>query len=274
MGVPVYDSAKPSVPIVTEVGNLWDRRRLIRLLVPRDLMLRYKRSFLGMWWTLLNPLLEMTVLWLVFSHIFRFSEPGFPYIVYLLSGILLYGLFRDTVLTVSGSLSTSAAIVTRVRVPAEAFSVSAAVAIYVGFLISMIALLCIMLILGVAIPPTLPLILVPTLLLLVFGIGLGMIVAPFAVRFPDLLDFERVGLFLIGYLVPVFYPFAIVPERYRIFEQLNPIYYFVGSFRATAYGDSLGTSTQYAVMVGSAFCALLLGAFVFSRMRRSIFAAL
>jgi ABC-type polysaccharide/polyol phosphate export permease len=138
----------------------------------------------------------------------------------------------------------------------------------------MIALLCIMLILGVAIPPTLPLILVPTLLLLVFGIGLGMIVAPFAVRFPDLLDFERVGLFLIGYLVPVFYPFAIVPERYRIFEQLNPIYYFVGSFRATAYGDSLGTSTQYAVMVGSAFCALLLGAFVFSRMRRSIFAAL
>lgn len=274
MGVTVYDSAKPSVPIVSEVANLWSRRGLIRVLVPRDLMIRYKRSVLGMWWTLLNPLLEMTVLWLVFSHIFRFSEPGVPYIVYLLSGLLLYGLFRDTVVTVSASLAASAAIVTRVRVPAEAFSVSAAAAVYVGFLISMIALVCIMLALGVAVPPTLPLILGPTLLLLAFGIGLGMIVAPFAVRFPDLLDFERVGLLLIGYLVPVFYPFAIVPERYRIIEQLNPIYYFVGAFRATAYGDSPGTWLQYAVMGGSAFCALLVGGWVFSRMRRSIFTAL
>jgi ABC-type polysaccharide/polyol phosphate export permease len=271
MAIQVYDSAKPTVPFVSEFGNLWSRRGLLRLLVVRDLTMRYKRSVLGMWWTLLNPLLEMAVLWLVFSHIFRFSAPGIPYVVYLLSGIILYGIFRDTVMTVSASLSANAAVVTKIRVPAEAFTVSAALAIYVGFLISLLVFVCIMLASGVPIPSTLPLALIPTVLLLVFAIGVGMIAAPFAARFPDLLDFERVGLVLLGYLAPVFYPYSIVPRGFRFVERLNPIFHFLGVFRATVYGGVVGDLRAYGVMAGCALGALVIGGFVFSRMRLGMF---
>ena len=89
-----YDSNTSRTPIATEVANLWSHRGLIKLIVQRDLTVRYKRSTLGVWWTLLNPLLTTGVMWIVFGNFFRFEIPGdTPYIVYLLSGILLITYF-------------------------------------------------------------------------------------------------------------------------------------------------------------------------------------
>jgi ABC-type polysaccharide/polyol phosphate export permease len=262
------------LPIVSEVRNLWDRRRLIGLLVRRDLILRYKRSVLGAWWTLLNPLLEMSVLWLVFSHVFRFSSGTVPYVVYLLSGVLLLGLFRTTVLAVSSSLSSSARVVTRIRIPAEAFSTSAALATFLGFVISLVPLIGIMVAVGVSVPLTLPLAIIPTLLLLGFGVGIGMMMAPLALRFPDVLEFERVALTLVGYLAPVFYPISIIPKSDRVIEHLNPLYHYLNGFRGLLYEGSIGQWQTYAVMAGVATATLLLGMFVFSRMRSGTFALL
>jgi len=80
----VYDSDQARTPLVSEFQNLWQFRGLLRLLVTRDLTVRYKRSMLGVWWTLLNPLLTMSVLWVVFSQFFRFQIPYIPFSVYLL----------------------------------------------------------------------------------------------------------------------------------------------------------------------------------------------
>lgn len=71
-----YDSDKARKPIASEVANLWAHRGLIRLIVTRDLTVRYKRSSLGVWWTLLNPLLTTGVMFLIFGHFFRFKIPG------------------------------------------------------------------------------------------------------------------------------------------------------------------------------------------------------
>jgi len=162
-----YDSDKARKPLASEVSNLWAHRGLIRLIVTRDLTVRYKRSTLGIWWTLLNPLLTTGVMWIVFGNFFRFDIGGeTPYIVYLLSGILLITYFSQAVIASGSAIVNSAGILTKVYVPPEVFSVSAAIAAAVNFLISLVILLVVQLVLGVGIPWTVVFVPIPVMAML------------------------------------------------------------------------------------------------------------
>jgi ABC-type polysaccharide/polyol phosphate export permease len=269
---PIYDSATRPTPVLGELNELWTRRGLLRLLVARDLAARYKGSLLGVWWTLLNPVLEMAVLWLVFSNLFRFSTPATPYAVYLLAGIVLVTLFRETVLGVTTSMINNAPVLSKIYVPPEVFAVSTALALLVSFCTSFVLLIVVMVVESVSIPATLPLVIVPVLLLLALGTGVGLALAPLAVRFPDILELLRVLLTLVTYLAPVFYPFSIVPKSYRLIERLNPLYHFVTTFRDCLYGDSLGPWTHYAAMLVSAAVILGVGSVAFARAGRKTLA--
>jgi ABC-type polysaccharide/polyol phosphate export permease len=269
----IYDSAARR-PVVDDLREIWRRRRLIRVLVRRDLDLRYRRSVLGLWWTLLNPMLEMLVLSAVFSSIFRFSSKSAPYVVYVLSGIIVANLTRNVILSVGSSLGVNSVFLTRIRLPGEVFALAAVGELLVSFFLSLIPLLAIMLVVGPGLNPTLPLIVVPCLLLALFALGVGLILAPMAARFPDVIVLTSVVLTLVTYLAPVFYPFSIVPERYRLIEQCNPLFYFLRAFRSLLYENSFGPGGDYLAMAGSALVALVLGGAIFSRSRKGLVGAL
>jgi ABC-type polysaccharide/polyol phosphate export permease len=237
----------------------------MRLLVSRDLRIRYKRSVLGVWWTLLSPLLEMAALAVVFSQVFRFSSTDVPYVVYLLAGIVVAGLMRNAIVRTASSLVDNAQTLTSMRVPAEVFSLSAALEVGANFLVSLLPLLLIMLVSGAAISVTAPLVLVPTVLLLAFAFGVGLAVAPVVARFLDTLALVGIVLGLVTYLAPVFYPFSIVPERFRFIVELNPLYHFLNIFREMLYGDGIGALDDYLIAGAYAIVALALGAWIFSR---------
>ncbi len=262
----VYDSDQPRRPLATELTNLWAYRGLLKLLVTRDLTVRYKRSTLGVWWTLLNPLLTMTVLWIVFSQFFRFGTPGdVPYIVYLLSGILLITFFSQGVIATGSSIVNSAAVLSKVYVPAEVFSVAAALAALVNFGLSLIPLLAIQLITGVGIPWTVLLVPIPAFFLLLLVAGLGLLVASAAVYFYDVLDLTAVLTQLIGYLTPVFYPISIVPEQFLPLIYANPLYSFLTIFRGFMYEGVFAPTWNFVMMIGSSILFLLLGVWVFTK---------
>lgn len=266
-GVAVYDSTVRLPLLISELGNLWTYRKLIRLLVARDVLARYKRSLLGVWWTLLNPLLTMTVMWLVFSHLFRFDVgvSGVPYVVYVLSGVLLVLFFQQGVEMVAGSIVVNSPILSKVYVPAEVFSVSAGIAAAVAFVMGIIPLLLFQIGLGVGIPWTIVLVPLPAVALLFLVVGAGLIVASVAVRFNDMLDFNRVLLMLIGYLTPSFYPIAIVPSAVRPLFEINPVYQDLNLFRNLIYGGSLSTWQPWVAAFGSGLVMLSLGLWVFGR---------
>src|SRR3712207_5115967 len=143
-GVPVYDSARRRRPLLSELENLRAHGGLLSLLIVRDLTVRYKRSALGIWWTMLNPLLTAAVMFAVFSRVFRFELPGGePFIVYLLSGVILAGFFSQGVMAAGSSIVNSAGILTKVYVPPEVFTLAAAAAAAVNFLINLVPLLVI-----------------------------------------------------------------------------------------------------------------------------------
>jgi len=262
----VYDSDQPRRPIATELTNLWAYRGLLKLLVTRDLTVRYKRSTLGVWWTLLNPLLTMTVLWIVFSQFFRFDVPGdVPYIVYLLSGILLITFFSQGVIATGSSIVNSASVLSKVYVPAEVFSMAASVAALVNFGISLIPLLAIQLITGVGIPWTVLLVPIPAFFMLLMVAGLGLMVASAAVYFYDVLDLTAVLTQLIGYLTPTFYPISIVPEKFLPLIYANPLYSYLTIFRGFIYEGVFAPTWTFVMMIASSVIILLLGVWVFTK---------
>jgi ABC-type polysaccharide/polyol phosphate export permease len=260
-----YDSDVRRRPLISEARNLWDYRGLVRLLVVRDLTVRYKRSTLGVWWTLLNPLLAMVILWIVFGQIFRFSIPGVPYVVYLLSGIIFFNFFSQGVNASGSGIVNSSSILTKVSVPPEVFSVSAAAAAGANLLVSLIPLLLIQLATGTGIPWTVILTPLPILCLLGLVAGLGLLVASAAVYFYDVLDLTVVVVSLLGYLTPTFYPVDIVPESLRWLIVANPLYSYLEIFRGFVYQGVFAPTWMFVVMVGTSLVVLLIGAWVFSR---------
>jgi ABC-type polysaccharide/polyol phosphate export permease len=260
-----YDSSESRQPLVSEIRNLWDYRGLIRLLIVRDLTVRYKRSTLGMWWTLLNPLLAMVILWIVFGQIFRFSIPGVPYVVYLLSGIIFYTFFQQGVLSAGSAIVSSSGILTKVSVPPEIFSVAAAAAAGANFTISLIPLLLIQVFTGTPIPWTIVLVPIPMLALLILIAGLGLLVASAAVYFYDVLDLTGVLVSIFGYLTPTFYPVDIVPPELLGVVYANPLYSYLTVFRGFAYEGVFAPGWMFAVMGGTSLVVLVIGVWVFSR---------
>lgn len=263
--VAYYDSDLARRPLISEFRNLWDYRGLVRLLTARDLTVRYKRSTLGVWWTLLNPLLTSTVMWLIFGQIFRFPTGDVPYIVYLLSGVLLSTFFAQGVNASGSAIVNSAGVLSKVFVPAEVFSFSAAVAACVNFMISMIPLLAIQLITGVGIPWTVVLVPIPLLAMLALITGLGLIVASAAVFFYDVLDLTNVLIQLVTYLIPTFYPLDIVPESFQLFITANPLYSYLLIFRGFVYEGQFAPVSEFVTMGVTSTVVLMAGVWVFSR---------
>lgn len=267
----VYDSDVRSALLITELRNFWGYRRLLRLLVTRDVLVRYKRSLLGVWWTLLNPLFTMTVMWLVFSRIFRYSVgvSGVPYVVYLLAGVIIVLFFQQGVEMVASSVVLNSSVLSKVYVPPEIFSVAAGLAAAINLSLSAIPLLLFQVVLGVGIPWTVLLVPLPVIALLLLVVGLGLLVAAVAVRFHDMLDFNRVILIALGYLTPSFYPVAIVPGALRQVIEFNPVYHDLNLFRYLIYTGSLGNWQTWVAAFGSGTLCLAVGLGVFARSWRT-----
>ncbi|HEX2028777.1 MAG TPA: ABC transporter permease [Nitriliruptorales bacterium] len=260
-----YDSEQSRRPLVSEAIHFWEYRELIKLLVVRDLTVRYKRSVLGMWWTLLNPLLTTAIMWLIFSQLFRFPIPGVPYVVYLLSGVLLVTYFAQGVAATGAAIVNSSSVLSKVYVPPEVFSLAAATAATVNLFVGMIPLLVVIVVTGVGVPWTVVLTPIPALAMLALITGIGLLVASLAVFFYDVLDLTNVFIQLIAYLTPSFYPLDIVPDQYKIFIKLNPLYHYLLVFRYFVHGGEVPAWFSYVVMGGTSLTVLAAGVWLFSR---------
>jgi ABC-2 type transport system permease protein len=271
-----YDSAQARRPLLTEFMNFWSYRGLLRLLVTRDLTVRYKRSILGVWWTLLNPLLTTGIMYVIFGRFFpRFQTATEPYILYLLSGVLVMTFFAQGVIATGAAITGAAGILSKVYVPAEVFSLSSAVAACVNLVIGLIPLLIVQILTGTGIPWTAILIPVPVLGMLALVTGLGLLVAAAAVYFFDILDITRVLTQLLYYLTPVFWPIeGFEGSRWLPFVKANPLFSYLDMFRDVAYRGVLPRLWELGMVMATSLVFLWLGVWVFSKGWKNIVGSL
>lgn len=259
-----YDSALKQNPALEELREIWRYRDLLQLLVVTSIKSRYKRSTLGIIWTLLNPLLNTIVLSIVFSFFFsRFSTENYP--LYILSGLLLWNFFSQTTLHSMNKLIWGSSLIKRIYVPRTIFAVSVVGNGLVNLLLGFIPLVLVMLV--TRSPFTLALLSLPLAILLIsmFTLGLSLFLSTISVYFVDLVDMFGILLSIWFYLTPIIYPESIVPEPFMILLKLNPLYYFLEIFRVPILAGQWPSSTAIIISTVLAFIVLVLGWVTFTR---------
>ncbi len=198
-------------------------------LVKRDLKKKYRGSFLGIIWSVLNPLLMMTVLTLVFSNVFRFDTKNYP--LYLMTGQVLFNFFSESTSVSMLSIISNASLIKKIYFKKWLLPFSSVSFSWINTFFSIIAIFIIVIFTGEKIH--LSYILIPLLLfyLFLFALGFGMILSATVVFFRDIMYLYSVFLTILMYLTPIFYPEKIIPEQYKFIVSLNPLVYFLKYFR-------------------------------------------
>lgn len=217
--------------------ELYRFRELVALLVTRDLKVRYKRSVLGMFWTLLNPLLQMAVYTLVFRTIMRVQIPAFP--VFLLSGLLPWSFIAISTTASAHSLLGNQGLIRKVAVPQAVYPLAVVGSKLVDLLLSMLPLALLAAAIG-RLPGPSWLALVPAILFAVmFTTGLSLIFSSLMVFFRDIRHLIDILFQVWFYLTPVLYPQsyldALQQPLLRTVLQLNPASPIVRCFQTAIY---------------------------------------
>lgn len=257
-----YDSENRGFLAFEETRNLIKYRELVMQLIRRDLVSRYKRSFLGVAWTMLNPLGTMLILSLVFSNLFR-SVNSYP--IFILSGLIGWNFFSQATTAALLQNVWGGSLLHKVYMPRTAFTVSAIGTGVVNLLLSLIPLFMIMLILGQPFYFSILFLPVSILLLTIFALGIGLLVSTLALYFPDVVDMYHIGLTAWMYLTPIIYPAEIIPEVYRRWIlAFNPMYYLVELIRQPIYDGHVPSGDVLGIGIGISFSALIIGWLVFT----------
>jgi len=243
--------------VTTQLDTFMRFRHLLLLMVKRDFITRYRRSVLGILWSLLNPLLTMLVLTMVFSTIFRFEIEYFP--LYLLSGQLIFNFFSESTSMSMGSIVGGAGLIKKVYVPKYIFPISRVISSLVNLGFSFIAFLIVFIILRAPFHWTMLLIPIPVLYVVIFSMGIGMLLSAMAVFFRDISYIYGILTTLLMFLTPIFWPVSILTPRVYHFIHLNPMFHFVNYFRDVAlYGNIPGLWANI-ICLGFALAALGVG---------------
>jgi ABC-2 type transport system permease protein len=236
----------------------------VRVLVARELKVRYRRSAIGFLWTMLQPLLMMLVLQMVFSSLFRgFNITNYP--VYALSGVLFWNFFSQSIVSSMNSLRGNAQLLQKLPVPKAVFPLATVISGVINLLFALVPLFLILIVTGHPLTPALLFLPISILLAALFTLGAGLLLSPLAVFFSDVVELIGVILSLLMYLTPVFYPKEVVPERMRWVVRFNPIRSILEVFRDPIYQGEIPPLSHLAVCVGIAILALALGSWVFRR---------
>jgi ABC-2 type transport system permease protein len=260
MNKETYDSQARGKVFADTFKAFWDYRELILLLVKRDIAVRYKRSLLGLLWTLLNPLLTSLVLWFVFINIFSAKLPdGTQFAPYLLAGVLLITFFIQGFNQATDSIALGSGILMKIYVPPQVFAFAGAVSNAVNFCLGLFALAFISLITGDGISLFFPATILVIFSMLMYVTGLGLLVSVAYVRYDDTRSIFAILISFMMYLSPIFYPKEILNDTMLVVVNANPLTSFLDVFRCVFSNTGSASWADWAYMGGFSAFILIMG---------------
>jgi ABC-type polysaccharide/polyol phosphate export permease len=256
----IYDSQAKGKVFADTFKAFWDHRELIALLVKRDIAIRYKRSFLGLLWTLLNPLLTSLVLWFVFINIFSARLPdGTEFAPYLLAGVLLITFFIQGFNQAADSIAQGSGILMKIYVPPQVFAFAGALSNAVNFCFGLFALAFVSYITAAGVALSFPLTILVIFFMLIYITGLGLLVSIAYVRYDDTRSIFAILISFMMYLSPIFYPKEILSGAMLKVVNANPLTSFLDVFRYVFSGTGSASWADWAYMAGISITVLFIG---------------
>ena len=256
------------------LAELWKYRDLVRMFIWRDFAASYKPTILGPLWHIIQPLLTALTFTVIFGRIARLSTDGLPPFLFYMTGNVIWGYFAACLTSTSSTFISNAHIFGKVYFPRLAVPVSVVISRLVAFAIQFaiyLAFLGWFMVSGSDIRPSVHMALLPLLLLLLAGqgLGFGILISSLTTRYRDLQQLVGFGLQLAMYATPVIYPMSAVPAQYRWVMAANPVAPIVETFRFAFLGAGSFSWLHLAYSAGFTLLVLVLGVILFNRVERT-----
>lgn len=249
--------------------EVWAYRDVLWMLALRDIKLRYRQTALGVIWVILQPLLGGALFALIFGRFAGLPSAGQPYIVFVFSGLVSWNLLAGTVQRAGNSLVAEARLITKVYFPRLIIPLAGAISALIDFAVSFLVLIALSVAYGLH--PGLRLVMLPLVLIieLMLAIGIGLWISALNVRYRDF-AYALPFILQIGmYTSPIVYDLSLVPEKWRLWFELNPMTGIVTGFREVVVGGGqMHVVSAISAVVGAGL-VLFGGARFFRRMERN-----
>ncbi|MGL5973139.1 MAG: ABC transporter permease [Oscillospiraceae bacterium] len=238
---------------------------LLSNLIQRDIKVKYKRSILGVVWSVLNPLLMMIVITTVFSKLFIRDVPNFH--IYYLTGYTIFSFISEATSMSLFSIIGNASLLKKVQIPKYIFPLEKSLFAFINVLFSMVAVFLVMIGTGFKFTPTMLLFPIPLMYALVFSVGMSLFLSALTVFFRDIVHLYSVFLTAWMYATPIIYPLELIGQSKALsfIVKFNPMYYFVKYFRDVLMYDTIPNISFNLICILISLSSLLIGFFVFSK---------
>jgi ABC-2 type transport system permease protein len=232
-------------------------------LVKRDFTKKYKRTILGMAWSILSPLMNLLIMWLVFSNFFGNNVDH--YAIYLFAGQLVFSYFTDATNLGMNSLVSNAGIFTKINVPKYLFLLSQNVSSLINFGLTLLIFFTFVAIDGIPFTWKFILLLYPVCCLIVFNLGLGLILSALFVFFRDMQYLWGILTQLIMWMSAIFYTIDSYSYTVQCAFLLNPLYLYIRYFRKIVIDGEIPTLQFHLLAAFYALVALAIGAYMYKK---------
>ena len=262
------------LPLIKEFKDVIKWHELLWQMVGREVKARYKQSILGYFWVILNPLAQMLVMSFAFSIILRIptnAAGNIPYSIFLFVALLPWNLFATSLSSSASSLVNSSSLITKVYFPRTILVLSTIIAKIIDFLFANIIFIVYMVAYQIPITTNILWVIPIFLIQQIFTIGLSLFFAAANLIYRDIQYLLNMIILLWMYATPVFYPADLVPEKYRLIFQLNPMAVIINAYRQTILGGGAPNYTSILIALILSLIILLLGLSYF-KSREKIFA--
>jgi ABC-2 type transport system permease protein len=263
----IYDSSSTPGVEIEEIRSVIKFKDLIFQLIRRDIVTRYKRSVLGVLWTMLNPLGTMVILSIVFSRMFNVRG---VYPAYIITNLIAWTFFSQTTQFSLNATLWGSSLYHKIYMPRTAFIISTAGTGLVNLGFSLVPLTLIFIVMKV--PINFPILLLPVTILLIgmFALGISLLLSTLVVFFPDIAEFYPVLLTAWMYLTPIIYPEELVADVLNGWLlRINPFYHLLKTFRMVLFEGVFPSMPEWLIAIAISVSTLIVGWVIFTRKSKS-----
>lgn len=249
----------PSPWEALDLRELWEYRDLVWMLAVRDVKLRYKQTALGVIWVILQPLVAALIFAIIFGKFAKLPSDGSPYVIFVMSGLLVWNYFANALQRAGNSLITDAKLITKVYFPRLLIPLASTVAVLIDFCVSFIVLIILMVI--YQIPMTIHILWIPVLLILttILGSGVSLWLSAMNVQYRDFMYATPFLIQVWMYASPVVYAASIIPDNLRQWFALNPMVGILEGFRWALLNSATAPFPTTILLIS---CAIAISIFV------------